>query len=150
MLKPLSKLPAPSARVEVTQKDGLIKLEPSHISVPQPDGSSVPIPTKDVTEATEMLGMFFAPIGNGVPHIEAMREKGFTWADRLMTRPLPSRGAWLSFFLQLYPAISYLLWACLGGHQAVQIRLVDGCVVLQDSASLGCKSVHQCVLAFAL
>jgi len=107
MLKPLSKLPAPSAWVDVTQKDGSIKLEPSHISVPQPDGSSVPIPTKDVTEATEMLGMFFAPIGNSVPHIEAMREKGFTWADRLMTRPLPSRDAWLSFFLHLYPAISY-------------------------------------------
>jgi len=66
-LKPLSKLPDPSAWVDAKQKDVLVKLEPSHISVPQRDCSSNPVPTKDVTEATEMLGMFFASVSYGVP-----------------------------------------------------------------------------------
>ena len=29
--------------------------------------------------------------------------KGNGWLDRLQTKPLPTRDAWLSFFLQLYP-----------------------------------------------
>ncbi len=54
-LKLLKKLPKPTATVKVKLKDGSEGLEPSHISLPQPDGSRAPIPTKEVSEATEML-----------------------------------------------------------------------------------------------
>ena len=36
-----------------------------------------------------------------------MCKKGYDWADRLTTRPLPPRDSWLSFFLQLLPGISW-------------------------------------------
>ena len=38
-LKPLSKLPEHRALVEVKQKDGTVRLAPSHISIPQPNGA---------------------------------------------------------------------------------------------------------------
>ncbi|KAL7534941.1 hypothetical protein ACHAXR_006173 [Thalassiosira sp. AJA248-18] len=105
-LKSRSQLPAPSALIEV-KKDGTITLEPSHISIPQPDGTMAPIPTVDVATATEMLGVFFAPVGNGAPHITDMREKGVKWAGRLEVQLLPICDIWLSFFLQLYPGMAY-------------------------------------------
>ena len=85
--------------MEVKQKDGTVKLAPSHISIPQPNGAPANIPTMDVSEATKMLGVLFAPVGNGIPHIKMMREKGLEWVDKLTTRPLPKRDAWLSLFI---------------------------------------------------
>jgi hypothetical protein len=89
------------------EEKGKTTMLPSHISISQPDGSVVPIPTRDVTEATEMLGVFFKPQGTSLVHVQQMCKKGYDWADRLATRPLPPRDAWLSFFLQLLPGISW-------------------------------------------
>ena len=82
-------------------------MEVSHLKILQPDGSQVPIPTKDVTVPTEMLGLHFAPVGNGFHHMEAMKKKGLQWIDCLTTRPLPARDVWVGFHHQLYPAMSY-------------------------------------------
>ena len=61
----------------------------------------------DVSKATKMLGVLFALLGNRIPHIEMMREKGLKWVDKLTTRPLSKRDGWLSLFIQLTPAMSY-------------------------------------------
>ncbi len=83
------------------------RLLPSHIHVPQPDRPPVPIMTLDVTTASKMLGTCWSPTGNWDMHVEYMVQKGLNWVDRLWTKPLPCRDAWLSFQLQLFPAI---LW----------------------------------------
>ena len=101
-LKSRSQLPEPECLIEVKRKDGTVGYEPSCISVPQTGGDSAPILTLDVKTVTEMLGVFFDPVGNGIPHITVMRDKGVVWADRLQTCPLPISGVCLSFFLQLY------------------------------------------------
>jgi len=80
---------------------------PSHITIPQPNGTQVPIPTRDVTVASEMLGIFFAPLGKGTEHIKAMCKKGFQWADRLSSRPLRVSDAWVSFNCQLLPGMAW-------------------------------------------
>ena len=67
-LETLRHLQTPGFSVEVKEKGH----QPAHITVPQPDGSNVPIPTVDVTEATEMLGILFAPTGNSGAHIVRM------------------------------------------------------------------------------
>ena len=54
-----------------------------------------------------MLGIFFAPDGNSKQHIRQMCKKGFDWADRLATKPLPMADAWLSFCFQVYPGMSW-------------------------------------------
>ena len=93
-LKLLSKLPEHRALVEVKKKVGTVRLAPSHISIPQPNGVHANIPTMDVSEATKMLGVLFALVGNGILHIKTMREKGLKWVDKLTTRLLPKRDAW--------------------------------------------------------
>jgi len=106
-LKSLKDLPP--AKAEVIGKDGSIA--PAHVSIPQPDGSTAWIQTFEVTEASKMLGLHFAPCGNSKTHIEKMRQKGLDWVDCLNTKPLPRRDAWFSFDMQLFPAMSWGLVA---------------------------------------
>ena len=108
-LKHLKDLPPPIA--EVARKDGT--LAPAHITIPQPDGSEVPIATLDVDEASKMLGFHFAPFGGSLHHMSQMKEKGLDWADRLASRPLPHRDAWLSFHAQLFPGMTWGLVAAI-------------------------------------
>ena len=51
--------------------------------------------------------MFPKPLKYRMPHTEMMREKELKWVDKLTTRPLSKRDAWLSLFIQLTPAMSY-------------------------------------------
>jgi hypothetical protein len=108
-MKHLRGLPEPSAYVT----DGKTML-PSHIQVPQPNGLPVPIVTHDVTIASKMLGTFWSPAGNCVMRVEYTVQKGLDWMDCLWTKPLPCRDVWLSFQLQLFPAILWgLITVCL-------------------------------------
>ena len=108
-LKALKDLPAPLTWVELKNNARQIIWEPSYISVPQPGGSPVPVPTKDVSDPTLMLGVHYAPMSNRIYHIDAMKHKGDLWADRQQTRPLCASDAWLSFFMALYPGMSMYL-----------------------------------------
>jgi len=69
-LKSLEDLP-PATSV-VTLKDGTSA--PSHISITQTDGTPVPIQTHDVSEPSRMLGVHYAPIGDGSKYIANITE----------------------------------------------------------------------------
>ena len=96
-------------RTEVLTKKG--ERVPAHITVPQLDGTKAFIQTHEVTDASKMLGLHFAPCGNLTTRIEKMRQKGLDWADCLTTKPLPRRDAWFSFDHQLFMSISWGLVA---------------------------------------
>ena len=72
-----------------------------------PDGSTPRIPTLEVTQESEMLGVFFSPAGDGRSHLRKMKEKGTLWAERLRTRPLSRRDAWMSLQYQLMPGLTW-------------------------------------------
>ena len=97
----ISDLPAPTAFVTNGNE-----IYPSHISIPQPDGSKALIITYDVTTASKMLGVHFSPAGNSHTHISHMVQKGLDWVDCLQTKPVSRGNAWLSFYLQLFPGTS--------------------------------------------
>ena len=108
-LMSLQDLPAPSARVTEGNQE-----YPSHITIPQPDGSVAPIVTHDVTTASKMLGVHFSPSGNSADHVEYIVQKGLDWLDCMRTKPLSRSDAWLSFYLQLLPGVSYgLVTVCM-------------------------------------
>ncbi len=87
---------------------------PSHITIPQPEGPDLPIITHDVCTASKMLGVHFSLAGNSNTHIENMVQKGLDWVDCLQTKPVCRNDAWLSFYLQLLPVISWeLLTVCM-------------------------------------
>jgi hypothetical protein len=79
----------------------------SHIHILQPDRPAVVIVTHNVTMASKMLDVHFSPASNLAIHIEHMVQEGLECADCLRTMPLSCRDAWLSFYLQLFPAISW-------------------------------------------
>ena len=54
-----------------------------------------------------MLGVYFCPTGEGGNHVTSMTANGEGWLDRLQAKPLPTKDAWLSFFMQLYPGMSW-------------------------------------------
>ena len=64
-------------------------IAPSHLRVPLPDGTSAPIPTLSNEETSLMLGIHWSPSLGGKVHIEEMAKKGYNWADRMTSRPLP-------------------------------------------------------------
>ncbi len=87
---------------------------PLHITITQPDRSLVPIVTHDVTTPSKVLGVNFTPAGNCLIHVEQVVQKGLDLVECLRTKPVPRRNAWLSFYLQLLPAIVWgLVTVCL-------------------------------------
>ncbi len=108
-MKSLLDLPAPSQYIS---EDG--KLFPSHISISQPVGPDAPIIRHEVSTASKMLGVHFSPAGNSGMHIKHMVQKGLDWVDCLRAKPLSRGDAWMSFYLQLFPGISWgLVNVCL-------------------------------------
>jgi hypothetical protein len=108
-MKILSNLPAP--RCYIT-KDGKMRL--SHILIPHPEGPDLPIVTHNVHTASKMLGVHFSPAGNSTTHVDNMVQKGLNWVDCLRTKPVRRNDAWLNFFLQLFPTLSWgLVTVCM-------------------------------------
>ncbi len=103
ILESIDDLPTPSAQIPQGDDESL----PSHLSVPLPDGTRAPIPTLPPTTASLMLGVWFGPASRGTKHMNEMCKKGYSWADRLSSRPLSHSDAWTSFNLQLYPGMSW-------------------------------------------
>jgi hypothetical protein len=71
--------PTPSALI--TMPDG--STAPSHLRVPLPDGTSVPIPTLRNEETFLMFGVHWSPSLGGNVHVNEMAKKGYNWADRM-------------------------------------------------------------------
>jgi hypothetical protein len=107
-LKTLQELPPP--RVYVTDNGQTYQ---SHNCIPQPDGLNAPIETHDVSVASKMLGVHFSLVENLGTHVDHMVCKGLDWVDCLCTKPLLSNDMWFSFYLQLFPAISWGLTVCM-------------------------------------
>ncbi len=102
VLKSLQDLPAPWCYI--TEGEHLL---PLHITIPQPAGLEISIVTYDVMTASKMLGVHFSPAGNSSTHVEHMVQRGLDWVDCLRTNPVARNDAWLSFYLQLYPGVSW-------------------------------------------
>jgi hypothetical protein len=61
-----------------------------------------------------MLGVHFSPASNSITHIDHMVQKGLDWVGCLRTKPVSCSDAWLSFYIQLFPAISWgLVTVCM-------------------------------------
>ncbi len=117
-MKSLQDLSAP--RLYISEGDAMY---PSHIIIPQLDCMEMPIITHDVTTASKMLGVHFSLAGDSPMNVEHMVQKGLDWVDCLRTKPVSRGDAWLSFFLQLFPEISWgLVMVCMPPKQ------LNGCI----------------------
>jgi hypothetical protein len=95
----------PNSIAPITLPSG--KLAPLHLRVPLPDGTTAPIPTLRNYDASLMLGIYFGPTSGGGKHVCEMSRKGYLWADRMRSHPLPPALAWQSFTHQLQPGMMW-------------------------------------------
>ncbi len=65
------------------------KIGSLHLKVPLPDGTTAPIPILRNHDASLMLGIYFGPTSGGGKHVREMARKGYVWANRLRSCPLP-------------------------------------------------------------
>jgi hypothetical protein len=77
------------------------------LTIPQPDGSSVPIPIHENDKSGLTLGVWNNPNNDGVAPLEALLDKGLEWVDSLQTKPLERSLTWLSLKCQKHPQWSY-------------------------------------------
>ncbi len=84
-LRPIRSLPPPSGYIALANGT----TAPSHMRVPLPDGTSAPIPTLRNEHASLMLGIWVGPASGGATHVWEMARKGYNWADRMKSHPLP-------------------------------------------------------------
>ena len=81
-------------------------------SIPQKDGQRADIECLDPAKSSRLLGFDADLFGSGKDHVDALFEKGMTWAARSNTAGYLTRGdRWLSLFHQLYPSMTYAIEA---------------------------------------
>jgi hypothetical protein len=101
----------PTATTHITEGN---EVYPSHIRIPQPEGPDALIVTHEATTASKMLGVHFSPARNFSTHVDHMVQKGLDWVDCLRTKPISRADAWLSFYLQMFPGMSWgLVTVCM-------------------------------------
>jgi hypothetical protein len=61
----------------------------------------------NVLTVLKMLGVHFSAAGQSTTQIYQMVQQGMDWNDCLHTNPLIQHDVWASFYMQLYPAISW-------------------------------------------
>ena len=69
-----------------------------HVTVKQRDRSHRPIMTHDLDDAVKMLGFYYSLDVGKSQHVKEMVKKGIDWVDKINTRKVPCRDAWMSFF----------------------------------------------------
>jgi hypothetical protein len=95
----------PNSIASITLSSG--KIAPLHLRFPLSDGTTAPIPTLCNNDASLMLGIYFGPTSGGGKHVRELAWKGYIWADRLRSCPLPPTLAWQSFTHQLKPGMMW-------------------------------------------
>ncbi|KAL7502290.1 hypothetical protein ACHAXN_001984 [Cyclotella atomus] len=83
------------------------ELHADQLTIPQPDGTSVPIPACPNDHSAKTLGTWNNPLNDGVAPLAALREKGLEWVDQLEARPLERSLTWLSLKCQKNAQWSY-------------------------------------------
>lgn len=85
---------------------------PQPFSIPQKGGGRADIECLDPKSSSKLLGFHADLHGSGIDHLEAIYEKGMTWAALSNSAGFLTRAdRWLSFFFQLRPSLTYALEA---------------------------------------
>ena len=83
----------------------LYELPQNPLYTPQPDGTRVPIHLKAISDPEKKLGVYTCPMGNFSYHVEQILTIGIEYVERLGSRRLPARDAWMGTHYQLLPKL---------------------------------------------
>lgn len=75
--------------------------------IPQPGQTDVNIKLQSPLEASQVLGIWSCPSGDGRTHLQHMLAKGWKWGACISASHLSPWEVWRSFHTQVYPSVSY-------------------------------------------
>jgi hypothetical protein len=85
----------------------LYELPQDPLYIPQPSGTRVPIHLKAINDPEKKLGVYTCPTGDFSYHVAHILTTGSEYADRLGSRRLLARNAWMGMRYQLFPKLIY-------------------------------------------
>ena len=85
----------------------LAMVNEEELLVPGLDDKAKPIEQLPVTVSKKMLGVWTNPAGDCSKQLEVLLEKTTIWTDRLSSRKLPAKWAWVSYYHQLWAKLKY-------------------------------------------
>ena len=71
------------------------------------DGTKSQNQREEVTTSKRSLGVYNAPAGGNVGHLEYIRDKTRRWVNKMANGHLPSQMAWVAYKHQLWPGLRY-------------------------------------------
>ena len=104
----------------------LRELRHHKLRIPQPHTDDVEIELKDVSEESEVLGVFTSPAGRGLAQLDKMISKGGKWSTKVSASTLSPGDAWHSFSGQAVPASSYGIVPLMAGPDLVEQGFMGG------------------------
>jgi hypothetical protein len=90
-----------------TRLKTLYELPQDPLYIPQPDGTSIPIHLKAISDPGKKLRVYTCPMGNFSYHVAHILTTGSEYAERLGSWRLPARDAWMGTRYQLLPKLIY-------------------------------------------
>jgi hypothetical protein len=85
----------------------LYELPQNPLYIPQPDGTRVPIHLKAISNPEKKLGVYTHPTGDFSYHVAQLLTTGSEYVERLDSRRLLARDAWMGTRYQLFPKLIY-------------------------------------------
>ena len=102
----------------------LRELRHHRLLIPQPNSDDVVITLKDVSDESEVLGVFTSPAGRGVAQLDKMITKGKKWSTKVSASNLTTGDAWHSFVGQAIPSTLYGLVPLMAGPDVVETEFM--------------------------
>jgi hypothetical protein len=85
----------------------LYELPQDPLYIPQQDDTRVPIHLKAISDPEKKLGVYTCPTGNLSYHVAHILTTGSQYTERLGSRRLLARDAWMGTHYQLFPKLIY-------------------------------------------
>ena len=93
------------------------------LTIPQHDGSGLPIRLLDVNQEEETLGIFLCPAGTNNKQLEKMTEKGMRWTHRARSPLLPRQDKIHSFWSQAVMSVRYGISAIMTSPEQLEATI---------------------------
>jgi hypothetical protein len=85
----------------------LYEMPQDSLYIPQQDGTRVPMCLKAISDPENKLGVYTCPTGDFSYHVAHILTTGSEYVERLGSRRLPARDAWMGMRYQLFPKLIY-------------------------------------------
>ena len=89
------------------------------VTIPQQANQPLPIQLLDPSTPSKVLGVWTAPVDDGLAMMQHMSNKGAQWASRIQASTLHPREVWYSLTTQALPSVRYGLMTLMATRECI-------------------------------